>query len=153
MFSRREQFPSAGLRARLLRACVALVLTTASQAGALDADVLLQEGLNLCTYPVIPPPGFACSELATSSGASSILRLDADSQTFELCDAGRNDFPILEGEAYVVYMPGAAALPVSGDRSCPVVDLAVGVNLVGFPSPPAGGGCYDLLLALGMRAR
>ncbi len=149
MFSRREQFPSAGLRARLLRACVALVLTTASQAGALDADVLLQESLNLCTYPVIPPPGFACSELATSSGASSILRLDADSQTFELCDAGRNDFPILEGEAYVVYMPGAAALPVSGDRSCPVVDLAVGVNLVGFPSPPAGGGCYDLLLALG----
>ena len=59
------------------------------------------------------------------------------------------DFPVQDGEGYLVEAVSTNIVSALGNSACPGIELDAGVNLVGIPSPPSGFGCFELLNSLG----
>lgn len=113
------------------------------------AEVQLNSGFNLFSYPVTPPINYKCSELKTELGAEQVSRLDTQTQQFKSCLDSQPDFSILAGEGYVVNSLTHVQIGINGEAVCPEINLAEGINIIGIPTPPSGMGCYDLLQAIG----
>ncbi len=150
-----EQFAGAlGLRVKSARtvitlACFYLVLVSISlfPGTSLAVDIQFNQGFNLFSYPTIPEGNLTCSQLQMDFGTDRIQRLDSQGQLFEDCESF--DFPILSGEGYIVDMNAGVTISIDGEFSCPEIDLAAGVNLVGVPTPIPGLNCFELLNSIG----
>lgn len=123
--------------------------------GGEPVEVSLHEGFNLFVYPVqVPAEHATCqalfADLANPQEIESIARLNTQAGIFEHCDdTGGADFPIQAGEGYILRMYTDKAITFTGRSVCPQVSLAIGPNLVGYPTPPAELSCFDVLNAFG----
>jgi len=121
-------------------------------------DVHLSIGLNLFGYPVEVPAGYTSYDLIVDLGTEAevekIQRYDPVTGTFETTtyESGApsgEEFSILSGEGYLVYMKQAKSLSFPGAIACPTFNLMPGFNLVSVPCMPAGYDSNDLVWYLG----
>ena len=123
-----------------------------------ESTVYLVAGLNLMGYPVEVTGGYSSYDLLVDLGTedeiSRIERYNSATGTFETAtyDAGvpsGDEFNILNGEAYYVYMKESKLASFAGHIITPNIELEAGVNLVSIPCMPPGYTSYDLLSYLG----
>ena len=123
------------------------------------ANVALETGYNLFSYPVSVPGGLRAFELLQALGDETELnaleRYDSESGRFERAeyDAAPSgvDFPVARGEGYVLYADDPKVVSFAGGTDCPPINLTRGLNLIGVPCPPAGYTAFSLLPSLGAR--
>lgn len=123
----------------------------------LDPEVQLRAGPNFFAYPVEVPAGLTAFALLANLGGESevvaIHRLDTAAQVFESASySGATptgvDFPIVDGEGYLVEMQVDRLQSFSGKPDCASIDIEIGYNLVGFPCVPASFDQRELLFYL-----
>lgn len=122
-------------------------------------DVEFTTGFNLFGYPVEVPSEYTSYDLIVDLGTESevekIQRYNASTGTLETTSfsggvpAGQ-EFDIVNGAGYIVYMYVDKAVSFSGRIICPNISLAAGLNIVSVPCIPVGCTSYDLLGYLGM---
>ncbi len=115
----------------------------------------LSQGMNLFSYPSTVPDNTAtCQDLLASIGTSdeieSISRFNTDTQSFDVCDfAGGEEFPIVNGEGYLIRMVTDKEVTLPGGPVCSDIVLTEGFNLIGHAAPPADLTSYGFLDELG----
>jgi hypothetical protein len=121
-------------------------------------DVSLSAGLNIFGYPVDIPNGYTSYNLLADLGAqdeiSKIERYNPATGTFETTTytggvASGDQFNIVEGEGYYVYMKEAKSVSFAGQIISPAIELSPGLNIVAIPCMPSNYTSYDLLYYLG----
>ena len=130
----------------------ALLLVTPLAHGA---KLTLKTGLNLVAFAANPDPALTSQSLPTVFGLDliAVSRIDVPQQTVETTVfqggvQGAN-FPILVEEAYLVHMAADAVVELSGVTADVTVDLAPGINLVGFSPVVPHYRAFDLLKLVG----
>lgn len=92
----------------------------------------LYQGMNLFAYPVGVPNNLSARELKDFLGCTKILCYDRDKNQYR--DSDRENFPITDGEGYIVYMPCAGKrILFSGIPHRQGITIYEGANLAGFP--------------------
>ncbi|MBU4260842.1 MAG: thrombospondin type 3 repeat-containing protein [Proteobacteria bacterium] len=121
-------------------------------------DINFSKGLNLFGYPVAVPGGYTSYDLIVDLGSEAeiekIQRYNSATGAFETttCEggvAGGDEFDIISGEGYLVYMKKAKSLSFVDQIASPTITLQPGFNIVSFPCMPHGYTSYDLLWMLG----
>jgi len=112
-------------------------------------EIVITPGYNQIAYPVDPPAGQTCGDLADQLDVEKISRFDPVSQTFSHCTSGQAAFPIVPGEGYITITTQAKTLPLPNIKNCPEIALETGVNLIAIPTPLANTGCHQLIEKLG----
>jgi len=123
-----------------------------------EPDIYLFAGLNLVGYPVEVAEGYSSYdllvELGTEDEISKIQRYNGTAGAFKTTtyDAGvpsGDEFDIVNGEAYYVYMKESKLASFAGHIITPNIELEPGINLVSIPCMPPNYTSYDLLSYLG----
>ncbi len=121
-----------------------------------DILVTLHTGLNLFSPPVEPSSDLTSADVATQLGPaiSSITCVDLDTGTLETTTMENGlpqgtEFPITDGEGYLIEMTQEQEVLWSRLFSSVTPALPVGLNLVGFPAAPPGLKVFLLLQTLG----
>ena len=130
----------------------------ADQTNPVVPDVLLQlrSGLNMISLPIDPVPARSSFELATELGANvkRISRLNSTTQLMEITEVAEgvpqgDSFSIVAKEGYYIEMIVNQDLILEGSANNADVDLAAGMNLVGFQQVTSGMDAYQLLQTIG----
>jgi len=123
-----------------------------------EPDIYLFAGLNLVGYPVNVSGGYSSfdllADLGTEDEVSKIQRYNFDTGIFETTtyDAGAatgDEFDIVTGEGYFVYMKEAKRISFTGAITTPIIALKPGFNIVSVPCMPPGYSSHDLINYLG----
>lgn len=122
-------------------------------------DVEFTAGFNLFGYPVEVPSGYTSYDLIVDLGTQfeveKIQRYNSNTGRFETTSlsggvpAGQ-EFDIVNGEGYIVYMYVDKSVSFSGRIICPNISLAAGLNIVSIPCVPVGCTSYNILKYLSM---
>jgi len=124
-----------------------------------EPDISLSAGLNLLGYPVEVPVGYTSYDLifdlGTEDEIDKIQKYNPATGTFETTTyedgvVSGDEFNIVSGEGYVVYMKQATSLSFAGGIMTPAISLVPGLNIISIPCMPPGYTSYDLLFYLGL---
>lgn len=127
------------------------------------SDARVAEGrygyaLNLYHYPFEIPEGLSAFGLMTQLGGEArITKLQRVNPVTGFLDTAEYvegviqgvDFPIAQGEGYLLHSVTPFAHTYTDASDCPGMSLRPGLNLIGFSCFPAGFTAYDLLQHLG----
>ena len=123
-----------------------------------EPNIYLFAGLNLIGYPVEVPEGYSSYDflidLGTEAEIERIQRYNPVTGTFETTTyeagvAAGDEFDIVSGKGYYVYMKESKLMSFAGRIMTPGIGLEPGINLISIPSMPPDYTAYDLLLYLG----
>lgn len=130
----------------------------ADQTNPAIPDVMLQlrSGLNMISLPIDPVPARSSFELATELGVNvkRISRLNSTTQLMEITEVVEgipqgDSFSIVAKEGYYIEMMENQELVLEGNANNTAVDLAAGMNLIGFQQVTSGMDAYQLLQVIG----
>lgn len=151
---RQNRYPSSGYTA-VCALTIAIVLqplwgiSYLPEAWATDGTISIKAGFNLVGMPVAVSSDLSCQDLQQEVGTNDVHRLNRTTQQFESCSV--SPFPLQAGEGYVVESDTPGNFQLSGNLSCPELDLPAGRHLIAVPTPPEDFSCFSMLQVLGDR--
>lgn len=124
----------------------------------MEPNIYLFPGLNLVGYPVKVPEGYSSYDLLIDLGTEDEIDMIQkynpateafEPTTYEAGVATGDEFDIVSGEGYYVYMKESKLISFAGQIMTPDIGLEPGSNLISVQCMPPDYTSYDLLSYLG----
>ncbi len=142
----------------VIASVITLFFGSITQLSAAEELYQFSPGANLFAYPVDPGSAYLAADLLadlnSQAAVSSIQHYSTAKGLFETCvwkngSASGADFPVLTTEGYIVHTTENFTYQVFGERICPPIALAPGLNIAVFPCAATDYNAYQLLEDLG----